>query len=82
MLAPAEPEFTEDSIPYEFESVDALEAFFNNNFGPTIALRSALPPDRLAELDAKYRAMVEEVNEATDGTVRVTAEYLMTTVQL
>jgi len=80
-LAPHEPEFSEGNVVYEFPSLDAMEDFFNTNFGPSVTLRGALPPDRVAEMDQRYRAMIEEVNEATDGSVRVTAQYLVTVVR-
>ena len=80
MLAPLEPEFAEDDVLYEWESSDALADFFVENFGPLVALRAALPPDRWAALDADLRAMVADQNQATDGGMRTTARYLITTV--
>jgi len=80
-LAPFEPEFSEASVVYTFESPDAMEQFFNENFPPAVVLRKALPPDRIAELDQRVRETLDEFNEATDGSLRVTADYLVTVVR-
>ena len=81
MFAPLEPEFAEDDVLYEEASSDALADFFVENFGPLVALRAALPPDRWAALDADLRAMIAEQNQATEGGMRVRARYLVTVLR-
>ena len=82
LLAPLEPEFADDDVLYESDSSDGLADFFIENFGPLVTLRAALPPDRWAALDADLRAMVADQNQATDGSMRTTARYLITTVRV
>ena len=80
-VAPLEPEFAEDALVYEDDSPDALATFFFENFGPLVTLRGALAPEQTAALEADYRAMLAEVNEASDGTMKATADYLVTIVK-
>ena len=78
MLAPAEPEFTEDEVVYTARTSDELAQFFLDNFGPLVTLRASLPPERVEALDADLRTTYAGVNEATDGTLRASAAYLVT----
>jgi SAM-dependent methyltransferase len=80
-LAPLEPEFAEDSVVYEWDEPDGLATLFIENFGPLVTLRAALAPEQTAALDADFRAMLDDVNEATDGSLKATADYLVTIVR-
>jgi SAM-dependent methyltransferase len=60
----------------EFDSVDALIAFFENA-GPQVAARQALGPERYDDAMGRFRDLVAEFNGADDGSVRVESEYLL-----
>jgi hypothetical protein len=46
------------------------------NTGPLVAASMALG-ERFADLAAEMRALIAELNEATDGTVRIPFVYLL-----
>jgi hypothetical protein len=51
------------------------------NVGPIVLAKAALEPQgRWEDARALVRRIYDEANEATDGSVRVQAEYLLTTV--
>jgi hypothetical protein len=63
-------------VPLEFESVDALIAFFQNA-GPQAAAKQALGPEIYDEAMRRFREIVGEFNQADDGSVRIESEYLV-----
>lgn len=81
MLAPHEPEFSEGAVRYTFPSPGDMVDYFDQSFGPAVTLRAALGPERSAELRAREIELLEELNEADDGTLAITAEYLTTVVR-
>ena len=62
--------------PLEFESVDALIAFFENA-GPQVAAKQALGPELYDEARRRFREIADEFNQADDGSVRIESEYLL-----
>ena len=62
--------------PLEFESVDALSAFFEAA-GPATAARQALGPEVYDETRRRFREIAGEFNQAGDGSVRIESEYLL-----
>ena len=81
MVAPYEPEFSGGTVRYTFESATAMTDYFDANFGPAVTLKAAIGEERAAELREREIAMLEAANEATDGTLAVTLEYLRTIVR-
>jgi ubiquinone/menaquinone biosynthesis C-methylase UbiE len=61
-------------------SVDAMLEFQRRNNGPCIAASMVLG-DRAPELAAALRDVIAELNQATDGTAHVEAEYLLVTAR-
>ena len=81
MLAPHVPEFSGGVVRYEFESVEAMVDYLDSNFGPAVTLRAAIGEERAAELREREIELISEFNEAADGTLVLTAEYLRTVVR-
>lgn len=61
---------------FEFDSVDQLVEEFSHN-GPQVAARTALGPERYDEAMREFRGIVDEFNNADDGTVSIGSEYLL-----
>ncbi len=57
-------------------SVDAWTETFTSCYGPIVTALAALDDDGRSELRAALSALASEHNEATDGTLRISAEYL------
>ena len=68
-------EFERRHAPIEYESVDALIAFFENA-GPQAAAKQALG-DRYHETTERFREIVAEFNEADGDAVSIRSEYLL-----
>lgn len=62
--------------PLEFESVDALMAFFENA-GPQVAAKQAMGPEIYDESRRRFREIAEEFNEADGDAVSIQSEYLL-----
>jgi 2-polyprenyl-6-hydroxyphenyl methylase/3-demethylubiquinone-9 3-methyltransferase len=62
--------------PLDFDSVDALLAFWENA-GPTVAARQALSPEIFDEAMRRFREIVDEFNQADGDGVRIESEYLL-----
>lgn len=73
--------FSRDTVYVEFPSAAEQVAFMSANFGPMVMAKAALG-DRWPELEADLLAMVDDWNQATDGTVRFPQEYLITVARL
>jgi SAM-dependent methyltransferase len=64
--------FEQPAIVWEFESFQAMAEFFRSSgAGP-----SQLPQDKLAQLVQELQVVIDRHNQADDGSVRITAEYL------
>ena len=63
-------------VPLDFESVEALLTFFENA-GPQVAAKQALGPELYDETRRRFREIVDEFNQADDGSVRIGSEYLL-----
>jgi hypothetical protein len=71
--------FERGTNPWIFPSVEDYMAFFEERYGPTIRTKGRL--ETTGEWDAcraDLRELYEEMNVATDGSLRVEAEYLVT----
>jgi len=73
--------FSRDIVYVEFPSASEQIAFMSENFGPMVMAKAALG-DRWPELQNDLLAMVDDWNEATDGSVRFPQEYLVTLARL
>jgi SAM-dependent methyltransferase len=74
-----ELEFMRGHNPWQFDSAEHFVVFFETNYGPTLKARERLEADgRWAELREELHALAELHNEATDGSLLMQAEYLVT----
>jgi 2-polyprenyl-6-hydroxyphenyl methylase/3-demethylubiquinone-9 3-methyltransferase len=69
-------EFDRRHVPLDFDSVEALLAFFENA-GPQVAAKEALGPEIYDETRRRFREIVSEFNQADDGRVSIESEYLL-----
>jgi hypothetical protein len=79
--AASELESERHSATIERESVDEWTASFFDRFGPLVTARQMLG-EHFAELGNKIVAIFDERNEATDGTLRLPQEYLLSVIRL
>jgi SAM-dependent methyltransferase len=74
-----ELEFARGHNPWRFDSAEHFVVFFETNYGPTLKARARLEAEgRWAELREELRALAERHNEATDGSLLMQAEYVVT----
>lgn len=65
------------TLMFESASVEGLLEFWEETNGPQNALRAMLPPESYQKVTTAWMALVEELNDASDGRVRVTSPYLV-----
>ncbi|HXB14355.1 MAG TPA: class I SAM-dependent methyltransferase [Solirubrobacteraceae bacterium] len=79
----AELSFEPRTVAFEGESVEAWVARDEKNLGPAVMAKAALEHQgRYDELRRDVIDLYEEFNEATDGSFRGSAEYLVTVAEL
>ena len=64
------------TAPFEFDSLDAMVAHFENN-GPQVAAKQALGPELYDEAMRRFREITAEFNQADGDAVRIESEYLL-----
>ena len=64
------------TAPFDFDSVDAMLAAMGTN-GPQVAMKQALGPEVYDEAMHRFRELIDEFNDADDGSVRIAGEYLL-----
>jgi ubiquinone/menaquinone biosynthesis C-methylase UbiE len=70
-------EVIHDTLTFESESVDKFVDFWQATNAPQAALKVMMPPETYQKvLDAK-RLLIEELNESTDGTVKLSSPYIL-----
>jgi SAM-dependent methyltransferase len=71
--------FARGHNPWRFDSAEHFVAFMETRYGPTIKARQRLSDEgRWADCRAEIVAMAERRNDATDGSLLMRAEYLIT----
>jgi SAM-dependent methyltransferase len=76
---PVELEFARGHNPWHFESAEHYIVFMETHYGPTLKARERLTGEgRWEECRDEIHAMVERRNEASDGSLVMQAEYLIT----
>ena len=74
-----ELEFTRGQNPWRFDSAEHYVVFMETQYGPTLKARERLAAEgRWEECREQIHAMAERRNEATDGSLLMHAEYLVT----
>ena len=77
--APLVLEFSRGTNPWRFESPEAWVSFMETAYGPTVKARAKLTAEgRWEDCRADMLALAEKSNEATDGSLHMEAEYLIT----
>jgi len=64
------------TVPFEFESTQAALAQMEKN-GPQVAMKQALGPELYDEAMRRFEDLMNEFNEADDGSIRIRSEYLL-----
>lgn len=77
LLSSLDLEFHVEQVVFTASSIDARADFYEEKFGPLVVARQALGEDWPA-LRADVREFDEDWNTATDGSVRISADYLVT----
>ena len=65
------------TVPFRFESPEAMWEFFATRSGPAVTARRMLPPDRYAALREDMVQLFADWNTASDGSLAIDAEYLL-----
>jgi SAM-dependent methyltransferase len=74
-----ELEFARGNNPWRFDSAEHYVVFMETYYGPTVKARERLTAEgRWEECRGEILAMAERRNEATDGSLLMSAEYLVT----
>jgi hypothetical protein len=77
--APVDLEFALGNNPWQFDSAEHWVVFMETHYGPTLKAREKLTAEgRWEECREEIRALAESQNEATDGSLLMQAEYLVT----
>jgi SAM-dependent methyltransferase len=77
-----ELEFARGNNPWILDSPEHWVVLFETLYGPTLKAREKLTAEgRWEDCRAEILAMVERRNQATDGSLRMDAEYLVTVVR-
>jgi SAM-dependent methyltransferase len=75
-------DFDRGHNPWRFESPEAWVSFMETAYGPTVKARQRLSAEgRWQDCRAELLALAERRNEATDGSLHMEAEYLITVAQ-
>jgi SAM-dependent methyltransferase len=73
-----ELEFARGYNPWRFDSAEHYVVFMETHYGPLVKARERLTAEgRWEECRGEILAMAERYNEATDGSLRMSAEYLI-----
>jgi SAM-dependent methyltransferase len=76
--SPVELEFARGHNPWRFDSPEHFVAFMETHYGPTVKARERLSAEgRWEHCRAEIIAMAERRNDATDGSLLMNAEYLV-----
>ena len=77
-----EVSFERGMNPYVFPSIDEYMEFFEERYGPTLKAKERLTADgRWEQCRAELRALYEEMNTATDGSLHLESEYLVSVIR-
>lgn len=78
-----EPEFERRTATFVDESIEHWVSFHEHALGPVVMARGALEPQgKWEQARADLVELYEEANKATDGSMHVQAEYLVTRLEL
>ena len=79
--AGATPSIAHETLEVQFESETAAVEEYTTNFGPFVTARTVLEPQgRWSEFVQAFTDLVRSFNVALDGTVRISSDYFLITV--
>ena len=64
------------TLVFESPSVEGLLKFWEETNPPQNAMKAMLPPEAYQKVTAAWMALVKDLNESTDGGVRVSSPYI------
>jgi SAM-dependent methyltransferase len=64
-------------LTFEFSTVDRFLRFWEATNGPHNALKSTLPAEGYVDVAAAWVALANELNESSDGAVKVSSPYIL-----
>src|ERR1700730_9620252 len=73
----ASVEVTHRQLSFESSSVERFLEFWAETNAPQNAMKAMMPPEKYQSVIAANRALVEELNEATDGRAKVSSPYIL-----
>jgi ubiquinone/menaquinone biosynthesis C-methylase UbiE len=73
----ASVEVTHRQLSFESSSVEGFLEFWEETNAPQNAMKAMMPPEKYHSVVAANRALVEELNEATDGRAKVSSPYIL-----
>lgn len=65
------------TLPFAFRSRDAMRSFFLEHAGPAQAAQRSMDPERYRAMEEVQARLVDDWNQATDGSVLIEVEYLL-----
>jgi ubiquinone/menaquinone biosynthesis C-methylase UbiE len=65
------------TLVFESTSVEGLLKFWEETNPPQNAMKAMLPPEAYQKVTTAWMALVEDLNESTDGGVRVSSPYIL-----
>ncbi|MDP9135775.1 MAG: class I SAM-dependent methyltransferase [Actinomycetota bacterium] len=77
-----EVSFERGTNPFVFPTIEEYMTFFEERYGPTLKAKERLTADgRWEDCRAEMRELYEELNVATDGTLHIESEYLVSVIR-
>ena len=70
-------EITRGVVPWRFASIDEWHGWSETNIPPVAVAKMLLTPELYEEFSRESRALTEEDNKATDGSIDYDGEYLL-----
>ena len=64
------------TLVFESPSVEGLLRFWEETNPPQNAMKAMLPPDAYQKVTTAWKALVEDLNESTEGGVRISSPYI------
>jgi len=65
------------TLTFQSNSVDSLLKFWEETNAPHNALKTMLPPEGYQNVIRQWKALVDELNESTDGRLMVSSPYIV-----
>jgi ubiquinone/menaquinone biosynthesis C-methylase UbiE len=82
LFAGCDVSFERGVNPFVFPSVEEYMTFFEERYGPTLKAKERLTADgRWEQARAEMRELYEEMNTATDGSLHIDSEYLVSLIR-